>query len=93
MEVTRTRGSAAAFTLLANATAAAAQAPAPRLVVLIVVDQFRYDLLTRYRAYLSKDRFARFLEQGARFTQARYLHGTTETCPGRRHCDRQLGCR
>jgi predicted AlkP superfamily pyrophosphatase or phosphodiesterase len=65
-----------------SAVAAAAHTPAPRLVVLIVVDQFRYDLLTRYRDYLSKGGFARFLDEGARFTRARYLHATTETCPG-----------
>jgi arylsulfatase A-like enzyme len=54
----------------------------PRLVVVIVIDQLRYDLLARYRQHFGKGGFARFLDHGARFTNARYLHGTTDTCPG-----------
>lgn len=54
----------------------------PRLVVLIVVDQLRYDLLDRYRAHFVAGGFERFLEGGARYTEARYLHSTTETGPG-----------
>jgi arylsulfatase A-like enzyme len=59
-----------------------AQAPAPSLVVVIVIDQLRHDLIERYRTHLSEGGFARFLQDGARFTNARYLHGTTDTCPG-----------
>ena len=54
----------------------------PSLVVVIVIDQLRYDLLARYRPQFGKGGFVRFLEHGARFPNARYLHGTTDTCPG-----------
>lgn len=57
-------------------------APVPRLVVLIVVDQLRYDLIDRYRPLFARDGFERFLREGASFTQAAYLHATTDTCPG-----------
>jgi arylsulfatase A-like enzyme len=59
-----------------------AEAGVPSLVVVIVIDQLRYDLLERYRPHFSKGGFLRFLDEGARFTNARYLHGTTDTCPG-----------
>ena len=62
--------------------ARAGESGVPRLVVVIVIDQLRYDLLARYRAHFGKGGFARFLDHGARFTNARYLHGTTDTCPG-----------
>lgn len=53
----------------------------PRLVVLIPIDQMRADYLDRFG-----DRFtgglARFLRDGARFTDARQDHAVTETAPG-----------
>ena len=60
----------------------AVESGTPSLVVVIVIDQLRYDLLQRYRPHFGKGGFTRFLEEGARFTNARYLHGTTDTCPG-----------
>lgn len=57
-------------------------ADVPALVLVIVVDQLRYDVLDRYRPHFGKGGFARFLDRGAYFTNARYLHGTTDTCPG-----------
>ena len=57
-------------------------APRPRLVVVIVIDQFRYDFLQRFDAYFSKGGFKRFQIEGANFSKAKYLHTSTETCPG-----------
>lgn len=54
----------------------------PRLVVVIVIDQFRADYLQRFRPYFRSGGFNRFLRQGANFTQAAYQHATTLTCPG-----------
>lgn len=64
----------------ASPPAAAPSAP-PKLVVLIVVDQLRGDMLERYRADLSKG-FARLMNGGAWFTNAYQDHAITETAPG-----------
>jgi hypothetical protein len=54
----------------------------PRLVVVIVVDQFRADYLQRFRPFFGAGGFNRFLETGASFPGARYQHAITSTCPG-----------
>jgi predicted AlkP superfamily pyrophosphatase or phosphodiesterase len=54
----------------------------PRLVVVIAIDQMRNDYLDRFRPLFGSDGFNRFLEKGARYTQARYKHAVTNTCPG-----------
>ena len=53
----------------------------PKLVVAIVVDQFRYDYLNRFRSYYTGG-FARMLERGAVFTNAHYEHFPTVTAVG-----------
>ena len=62
--------------------AASGTAARPRLVVVIVVDQFRADYLHRFRPFFRAGGFNRFLETGASFPQARYEHAITSTCPG-----------
>jgi arylsulfatase A-like enzyme len=60
----------------------AAQPPGtPKLVVAIVIDQFRYDYLTRFRSEYTGG-LKRMLDAGANFTNARYLHVPTLTAPG-----------
>lgn len=59
-----------------------AQSDAPRLAVVIVVDQLRADYLVRFRAHFRGDGFERFLTNGAWHTQARYEHAATVTCAG-----------
>src|SRR4051812_18924380 len=56
-------------------------APPPKLVLLIVVDQLRGDMLDRYRADLSKG-YARLMNGGAWYTNAFQDHAITETAPG-----------
>jgi predicted AlkP superfamily pyrophosphatase or phosphodiesterase len=59
-----------------------AQAPRrPKLVVAIVVDQFRYDYLTRFRNDYHGG-FDRMLRQGAVFTNAHYAQAPTVTAVG-----------
>ena len=58
-----------------------APAPKPKLVLAIVIDQFRYDYLLRFRADYNAG-FTRLLEHGAVFTDAHYLHSTTVTAVG-----------
>jgi predicted AlkP superfamily pyrophosphatase or phosphodiesterase len=78
-----------AFLLLPFLSAALlAQAPAqntapkkPKLVLAIVVDQFRYDYLSRFRAGYTSG-FKRLLEQGAVFENAHYIHALTVTAIG-----------
>lgn len=60
-----------------------AQAPrAPRLAVVIVVDQMRADYLSRFREYFGDSGFNLFLDHGAWLKQARYAHSVTVTCTG-----------
>ena len=53
----------------------------PRLVVLIVVDQFLYDRLTALDG-LFRDGLRTLLDEGASFTNAKFRHGITLTAPG-----------
>lgn len=55
-------------------------ADAPRLIVLITVDQLRGDMLDRYRGDMRYG-YARLM-QGAWFTRAYQDHAITETAPG-----------
>src|SRR6185503_5992551 len=54
----------------------------PRLVLLIVVDQFRYDYLERFGDLFVADGFRRLLRDGASWTQSNYDHIPTSTAPG-----------
>jgi hypothetical protein len=75
--------------ILLTATAAASvfsAAPAPatadiRLVLLIAVDQFRYDYLTRFQAQYTAG-FKQLLSNGAVFTNANLEHYPTVTAVG-----------
>jgi hypothetical protein len=58
----------------------AAQPPA--LIVVISVDQFRYEYLTRFAPYLSNGGFNRGIKHGANFTRALYPYAVTYTGPG-----------
>lgn len=54
----------------------------PRLVLLIVVDQFRYDYLERYGDLFVQGGLKRLMNKGASWTQANYDHMPTYTAPG-----------
>src|SRR2546425_904540 len=53
----------------------------PRLLVIIVVDQFRSDYLTTF-AHRWRSGFRRLLDEGAFFHNAAYPYLNTVTCPG-----------
>ncbi len=55
---------------------------APRLVVALLFDQYRGDLLERYRPAFSKTGFARLMDGGARFTDCTIPYAITYTGPG-----------
>jgi predicted AlkP superfamily pyrophosphatase or phosphodiesterase len=54
----------------------------PRLVIILVVDQFRADYLDRYRADLKGRGFRLFLDKGAYFEDCYYDYANTKTAPG-----------
>src|SRR5215211_6170521 len=54
----------------------------PRLVLLIVVDQFRYDYLERFGDLFGPNGLRRLLRDGASWTQSNYDHTPTYTAPG-----------
>src|SRR6478609_2580656 len=58
------------------------QPAAPRLAVVISVDQMRADYLERFRPYFGEGGFKRFTDQGAWFKDCHYLHAVTKTAPG-----------
>ncbi len=68
---------------LASLTAAPApgERPLPRLILVISVDQMRFDYLTRF-APIYKGGFKTLLDRGAVFTNAMYRHSNCETGPG-----------
>ena len=67
--------------VLAAASFLWADPPKPKLVLAIVVDQFRYDYLTRFRSEYHAG-LERLLSRGAVFTNARYEHFPTVTAIG-----------
>ena len=72
------RGAAAA-----RPAAAAAPAPRrPRLVLLIAVDQFRYDYLERFGDLFGAGGLRRMLRDGGSWAECNFDHVPTETAPG-----------
>jgi predicted AlkP superfamily pyrophosphatase or phosphodiesterase len=54
----------------------------PRAVVIIVLDQFRWDYFERFTPHFGEGGFARFSDEGAVLSNVRYRHAATLTCPG-----------
>jgi predicted AlkP superfamily pyrophosphatase or phosphodiesterase len=61
---------------------AAAYSGHPKLVVVIVIDQFRGDYLERYREQFGEGGFRLLLDHGADFTDCNYDYANTRTAPG-----------
>lgn len=68
-----------AITLLLTAATAAQQGP--RLIVIVVLDQFRADYLTTFASHW-RHGFRTLLSEGAVFTRAAYPYLHTDTCAG-----------
>jgi hypothetical protein len=64
------------------ATFASAYNAHPKLVVVIVIDQFRGDYLERYRDQFGEGGFRLLLDHGANFTDCNYDYANTRTAPG-----------
>ena len=54
----------------------------PRLVLLIVADQFRYDYLERFGDLFGEKGLKRLMREGASWVEANYDHFPTYTAPG-----------
>jgi hypothetical protein len=54
----------------------------PKLVVILVIDQFRGDYLDRYRADFKGRGFRLFLDKGAYFEDCYFDYANTKTAPG-----------
>src|SRR5215813_14256908 len=54
----------------------------PKLVVIVIIDQFRGDYLERYRDQFVEGGFRLLLDKGAYFTDCNYDYANTRTAPG-----------
>jgi arylsulfatase A-like enzyme len=54
----------------------------PKLIVIIVIDQFRGDYLERYRDQFGEGGFRLLLDRGANFTDCNYDYANTHTAAG-----------
>jgi predicted AlkP superfamily pyrophosphatase or phosphodiesterase len=72
----------AAVVLLAVAAFASAYQASPKLVVIIVIDQFRGDYLERYHQEFGPNGFRLFTDRGAYFPACYYQYANTRTAPG-----------
>ncbi len=71
-----------AVPILPTSAFASAYNGRPKLVVVIVIDQFRGDYLERYRDQFGDSGFRLFLDRGAYFTDCNYNYANTRTAPG-----------
>ena len=67
---------------LSPISAASAYNAHPKLVVVIVIDQFRGDYLERYRDQFGDSGFRLLLDHGAYFPNCNYNYANTRTAPG-----------
>jgi arylsulfatase A-like enzyme len=68
--------------ILAGTALSSAYNARPKLIVVIVIDQFRGDYLERYRDQFGEGGFGLFLDHGAFFPDCRYDYANTRTAPG-----------
>jgi arylsulfatase A-like enzyme len=68
--------------LLASLVSATAYDGRPKLIVVIVIDQFRGDYPERYRDRFGENGFRLFLDHGAAFVNCNFEYANTHTAPG-----------
>lgn len=71
-----------AILLLATMAFGSAYQASPKLVVIIVIDQFRGDYLERYHSEFGPNGFRLFTDKGAYFPACYYQYANTRTAPG-----------
>jgi len=82
MKLRHSQRLALAFLCLISSAFASAYNARPKLVVVIVIDQFRGDYLDRYRDRFGEGGFRLFLDRGAYFNSCYYDYANTRTAPG-----------
>src|SRR5271165_847433 len=70
------------FCACAPLSSASAYNAHPKLVVVIVIDQFRGDYLERYHDKFGEGGFRLLIDHGANFTDCNYDYANTRTAPG-----------
>ncbi len=70
------------FVLLPGLARAQVFAGRPKLIVIVVIDQFRGDYLNRDRDQIKGRGFNLFMKDGAWFTECYYDYANTKTAPG-----------
>src|SRR2546430_8737881 len=70
------------FLWLVSLSFASAYNDRPKLIVIMVIDQFRADYLERYRDQFGEGGFRLLLDHGAYFTDCNYDYANTHTAPG-----------
>src|SRR5207253_10426606 len=70
------------FLWLVSLSFASAYNARPKLIVIIVIDQFRADYLERYQDQFGQGGFRVFVDHEANFTDCNYYFGNTRTAPG-----------
>ncbi|HZB88954.1 MAG TPA: alkaline phosphatase family protein, partial [Terracidiphilus sp.] len=73
---------AASLLTVAPVSRAQAYVGKPKLIVILVIDQFRGDYLNRDRAEFKGRGFRLFLDEGAWFTDCYFDYANTKTAPG-----------
>jgi len=68
--------------ILPAALPAQVYAGRPKLIVVVIIDQFRGDYLSRDRSEFKGRGFRLFMDQGAWFTDCYYDYANTKTAPG-----------
>lgn len=71
-----------AVLLVATTALGSAYQASPKLVVILVIDQFRGDYLERYRDEFGAGGFRTFTDRGAYFPACYYDYANTRTAPG-----------
>jgi len=71
-----------AVLLMATAAFGSAYQASPKLVVILVIDQFRGDYLERYHDEFGPNGFRTFTDRGAYFPACYYDYANTRTAPG-----------
>jgi predicted AlkP superfamily pyrophosphatase or phosphodiesterase len=70
------------FAVVCPTAGASAYNGHPKLVVIVIIDQFRGDYLERYRDQFVEGGFRLLLDKGAYFTDCNYDYANTRTAPG-----------
>ncbi len=71
-----------AILLLATTAFSSAYQASPKLVVILIIDQFRGDYLERYHQEFGANGFRLFTDRGAYFPACYYQYANTRTAPG-----------